>query len=300
MQVKLLPTDPADFCAFVTEVDKPPTSPATAPAQGFVDERDPETGYLRKRVDKRFTDIPPFESIYEYSSAPPDAALFTAPTGPKIVDERDAMHRRGWTYFHVQGEISGHKVTGRGRMPFTYRAAKDRPAWLNLQIDGIGQLCDGATGTFAMDPAGAVTATYPLGTLFKGLPRPWIGFHTLDTVRRDAAHERLGFDIEVIEAHKKAEITVLDTHSSPQRMACYQIDVENDLLTQVQYWSDPDAIFAQPTAHLKFEYLQEIGDAETEFTPLPLPDAARATPAKCPGPFWPLLLTGEAGQPAKG
>ena len=35
-----------------------------------------------------------------------------------VMDNRDAMHKRGWTYFRVSGQISGRTVTGVGRTPF--------------------------------------------------------------------------------------------------------------------------------------------------------------------------------------
>jgi RNA polymerase sigma-70 factor (ECF subfamily) len=39
------------------------------------------------------------------------------PVNVKAVDNRDVMHKRGWTYFTVSGQIAGKEVKGAGRIP---------------------------------------------------------------------------------------------------------------------------------------------------------------------------------------
>ena len=110
------------------------------------------------------------------------------PTTTVVVDNRDAMHKRGWTYFRIRGQVNGRKVFGSGRIPFFYLAGKEYSPWLKLQV---GSLTIVDTYSYAhvsraqADPPGA----YGGGSFFKGLGRPWMGLHTIDTVRRDAAAE---------------------------------------------------------------------------------------------------------------
>jgi small nuclear ribonucleoprotein (snRNP)-like protein len=34
------------------------------------------------------------------------------PEGIEIIDRRDVMHKRGWTYFRVAGQINGEQIIG--------------------------------------------------------------------------------------------------------------------------------------------------------------------------------------------
>ncbi|MHC4323665.1 MAG: RNA polymerase sigma factor, partial [Planctomycetota bacterium] len=46
------------------------------------------------------------------------------PATAKTVDNRDQMHKRGWTYFRVEGQINGLNVSGTGRIPFVALTSK--------------------------------------------------------------------------------------------------------------------------------------------------------------------------------
>ncbi|MCK5172302.1 MAG: sigma-70 family RNA polymerase sigma factor, partial [Planctomycetes bacterium] len=87
-------------------------------------------------------------------------------------DSRDAMHKRGWTYLRIEGRVGDRAVDGVGRLPFVYAASKRYTPWLRVAIAGR-ELTDAGSGR-----------------LFAGLSRPWMGLHTIDTVRRDAARRR--------------------------------------------------------------------------------------------------------------
>jgi len=119
------------------------------------------------------------------------------PTTTVRVDNRDAMHKRGWTYFRISGQVNGQKVSGSGRIPFFYEAFKDGGAWLKLQVGSltiVDSYRDAHVSRAQSDPHG----TYRPGSFFKGLGRPWMGLHTIDTVRRDAAEERIWFNAEYL------------------------------------------------------------------------------------------------------
>jgi RNA polymerase sigma-70 factor (ECF subfamily) len=109
------------------------------------------------------------------------------PKGTKTVDNRDAMHKRGWTYFRIAGQINEKQVYGTGRIPFVYSASQEYYPWLNLQMAGT-----------EIEDADS----------FTGLPRPWMGLHTIDTVRRDAAEQEVLFDTKLLPDGSKAEVVL--------------------------------------------------------------------------------------------
>jgi RNA polymerase sigma-70 factor (ECF subfamily) len=94
------------------------------------------------------------------------------PKDTPTIDNRDVMHKRGWTYFKITGQINGKEVRGRGRMPFVYAAGRRHWPWVEMKVGA--------------DTVSAVS--------FAGLSRPWMGLHTIDTVRRDAAQKRIWFE----------------------------------------------------------------------------------------------------------
>jgi len=116
---------------------------------------------------------------------------FAWPESTEIIDNRDTMHKRGWTWFRVEGQLAGQPVSGRGRIPFVYRAYKRHWPWLELDV-GRRRYVDTPGGACAVDGEGN-TAYYPGGAFMKGLARPWMGLHTIDTVRRDAAGAGIAF-----------------------------------------------------------------------------------------------------------
>jgi RNA polymerase sigma factor (sigma-70 family) len=54
---------------------------------------------------------------------------YSRPAGTKVIDRRDAMHKRGWTYFKVGGQVDGERVSGGGRIPFVYGESREHGAW---------------------------------------------------------------------------------------------------------------------------------------------------------------------------
>ncbi|NIP54197.1 MAG: sigma-70 family RNA polymerase sigma factor, partial [Phycisphaerae bacterium] len=82
------------------------------------------------------------------------------PAGAKVVDNRDVMHRRGWTYFNITGQIDEKEVRGRGRIPLIYAASNRHWPWVELKI-----------GENVVNEVS-----------FAGLSRPWMGLHTIDTI----------------------------------------------------------------------------------------------------------------------
>ena len=174
---------------------------------------------------------------HRYDVSDEEYFRYNWPASTRTIDDRDAMHRRGWTYFTVEGELNSREVEGTGRLPFVYSTSKRHWPWLRLKV-GEKLVVDSGDGR-----------------LFKGLSRPWMGLHTIDTVRRDAAESGVWFETELLSGGK-AEVTL--THNKTRLV--YTIDMETDIIDKITF-SDSDG----SEGELKFTYLQEIEDIGSEF-----------------------------------
>ena len=178
------------------------------------------------------------------------------PTNAQIVDNRDAMHKRQWAYFRVRGRVAGQDVRGTGRLPFVYAACWQHSAWLNLKVGNAATLTDGGSAAFLRDAGGEIRGRYAKGSFFRGLSRPWMGLHTLDTVRRDAAEQRARFETRLLPKGRRAEVTII----SDETRLVYTIDVEADLVRQIDFF-----VAATPVGSLEFEYLEDTNVSRSEF-----------------------------------
>ena len=159
------------------------------------------------------------------------------PKGAKKVDNRDTMHKRGWTYFRIAGQINEKQVYGTGRIPFVYARSQEYYPWLNFQMAGT-----------KIEDADS----------FAGLPRPWMGLHTIDTVRRDAARQGVWFETGLLPDGSKAEVVL----TYGQTRLIYTIDMEADVIDKITFFSEADEVIG----HLEFSYMQEIKTAGNKFT----------------------------------
>jgi RNA polymerase sigma-70 factor, ECF subfamily len=276
---RLLPTDPEPFCEFVRRMD------GGLAYKDIADSRDPETGFLARRTDSRFKELGPFVTVYEYSAQSDD--LFKAPTGMPVHDERDVMHRRGWTFFRIEGQLDGRPVQGIGRLPFVYNARKSHGQWLRISLDGRPAAVD--TGERALVLEGNRKGDVLRGgTLFQGMPRPWSGFHTIDCIRRDAADHRFWYELVVLPGKERVQISVVDDQTSPACMARYVIHLDRDLLEQVEFRRGQDGFFDEKVGDLSFTYLENTEGHEKEFESPTLPSAGTEGPD--PGVLWPWRL----------
>ncbi len=179
------------------------------------------------------------------------------PVTTKVDDNRDTMHARGWTYFRVHGQVGGRSVEGLGQIPFVYRVYKEecRP-WLKLSIGDSVTLTDGKDGALILNAEGATTARYAQGSFFCGLSRPWMGLHTMDLVRRDAAAQRIAFETQITDSGREVEVTLRDGRIS----LIYTIDLAADLVRKIEFRQGRKSV-----GQLEFEYLQELGENLDDF-----------------------------------
>jgi RNA polymerase sigma-70 factor (ECF subfamily) len=202
-----------------------------------------------------------------------------------VVDNRDTMHKRGWTYFRVHGQLADRNVTGVGRVPFVYATARQYYPWLRLRVgDGLTILDSGATACM-IDARGTLLSRCERGSFFKGLGRPWMGLHTMDTVRRDAAERGAAFETVRMDDGRRVQVTTVDGRTK----LVYTIDLETDVVETIAFF-----VGDAPAGVLEFEYLQNLPAAGGEFT-APSTRNYQGSPSKSQATFW-LARLAEAGE----
>lgn len=177
------------------------------------------------------------------------------PASARIVDNRDVMHARGWTFLRIRGHVDGQNVSGVGRVPFVYATSRTHYPWLRLRV-GAATLTDSPSEAALLAADGTPLAKYRPGSFLKGMGRPWMGLHALDTIRRDAAEQRTPFETHVANDGRDVQVTV----GGEQTTLVYTIDLEADLVRKVEFLQGGGSI-----GQLEFEYLQELGPDRGEF-----------------------------------
>ncbi len=177
---------------------------------------------------------------------------YSFPGNKPAVDERDEMHRRGWTFFTISGNLCGKQVSGEGRIPFVCAVCKDKSAWLNIRVAGGLQYTDGGGAALIRNSEGKIISSYPRGAFFIGLSRPWMGLHTIDTVRRDAANAQIWFETRGAD-RDKAEVTV----TCERMKLVYTIDMLKDVVDSIAF-SGQDDNGQTIEGELRFGYIQEL------------------------------------------
>jgi RNA polymerase sigma factor (sigma-70 family) len=202
------------------------------------------------------------------------------PQDVRIVDNRDEMHKRGWTYFRITGRIDGEQVSGTGRLPFVYATSRQFAPWFNLELANGRKIIDSGAEACLIDEYGKTIAAYPPGSFFKGLGRPWMGLHTIDIVRRDAAEKHAWFETKVLPAGEKTQVVL----TLGQVKLVYTIDMEADVIEKITFSADNVG-----QGELKFSYLQDIDNVGSEFAP-PRNSSYRKPQQNPPGMLWLVKL----------
>jgi len=202
------------------------------------------------------------------------------PATAKVFDNRDAMHKRGWTYFRVSGKVNGQNVFGTGRIPFVYATSEQYSPWLKLQVGSL-MIVDTYNDAYLDRLPSEQLGAYAGGSFFKGLTRPWMGLHTIDTVRRDAAEQRISFETKHTPGSRFAQVELIYKGFR----LIYNIDLEMDVIDEITFSTDQGK-----KGNLKFSYLQSIEGAggSEDFRP-PRPRRRRAS-KNSPGMLWLVQL----------
>ncbi len=253
LKVRRLPTDTAEFSEFLSDVED-----NIKGLGSFV--RDPNTGLLMSFVDYRFNNAPDFRTEYGYNIVDHGYFEYDWPADIPIVDDRDPMHKRGWTYFRINGTVEEQEITGTGCIPFIYNAAKEHPAWMTLRIDEDLEIVDCSRGAY-LRRGDRTIAAYEPGAFFKGLARPWMGMHAANIVRRDAAEQRIWFRSEWAQNETDVFVAVFHEEQQDKTDLIYTIDMENDIIKTITF-----DVNGQARGSLIFSYLQDIDQLANRFT----------------------------------
>jgi len=251
LAVRRLPTDGSALSAFISQIEGGPGNMEYVSAAGpgllvICKRRNSLNGRIW-RVDRHLNVL--------------DEVFFQAdrPEGIGIIDRRDVMHKRGWTYFRVAGEINGEQITGTGRMPFVYEMSEMHYPWVDIEVGERLRIVDSGQQTHIYGASGKVMGSYPGGSFFDCLGSPWMGLHTIDTVRRAAARHRIPFETKLAE-HGKAKITL----TGQKTKLLYEIDLNSDVVETIKVYRAGGAE-SDVMVSLRFDYLDEIPPDETEF-----------------------------------
>ncbi|OHB63145.1 MAG: hypothetical protein A2Y76_15320, partial [Planctomycetes bacterium RBG_13_60_9] len=214
LSVFALPTDGGELRSFLSRVQgkSPEIEPISARGRGLlvVVERNSEGQSVKPWAVRHWNVL---NEDYFQSDWRADAT---------IVDNRDAMHKRGWTYFRVSGRIGQRVINGQGRLPFIFATAREHNPWLRLQIGRDLTIMDSDTSACVLDGNGSVVSKQERYSFFEGLSRPWMGLHTMDSVRRDAARQQAPFETALAEDGRDVRVTVV----RDQTKLVYTIDLE--------------------------------------------------------------------------
>jgi len=195
-------------------------------------------------------------TAHQYNVCDEEYFQYGWPAGTKQIDKRDTMHKRGWTCFTITGQINGKKITGSGRLPFVYSTSKQYNAWVRFRLEDGTTIADNFKDASIGDPTGKEVTRYKGGSFFAGLGRPWMGLHTIDTVRRDAAQERLFFTTKYQPGDVEAEVEIENRNDT----MLYIIDMDKDIIKKIVFSTNENI-----KGELIFSYLEEVEETGTEF-----------------------------------
>ncbi len=268
LSVKRLPTDGEDLTRFISQVEgkQADMEYVSGGRKGLlvISKRSGADGNKIWQIDRHSNVL---EEEYFQSDWPASTT---------IIDNRDAMHGRGWTYFRISGRIDGQEVSGTGRIPFVYAASKRFGPWLHLKLaDGLTIVDDGARAC-VLDRSGNTVAKYEGGSFFKGLGQPWMGLHTIDTVRRDAAEQHVAFETGNISSNDRAQVVL---RCEKVRLV-YTINMDTDVVEKIALTASDGS-----KGELIFSYLEDIDNVGGEFVP-PTVRSDRGPQQDHPGMLW--------------
>ncbi|MHC4171818.1 MAG: RNA polymerase sigma factor [Planctomycetota bacterium] len=279
LSVLRIPTDDPKLTAFLYEVEASPPDVRRASTRPTKHISATGRGLLVIAARGEAKEDNWARAVRHYNVLEEDYFQGDWPATVKIIDNRDAMHRRDWTYFRVSGQINGQNVSGTGRIPFVYAASERYSPWLKLQVGSLTIVDTDREAHLSRSASGRL-GTYAGGSFFKGLARPWMGFHTIDTVRRDAAEKRISFETKHTPGEPFAQVELI---CKGVRLV-YNINLETDVIDEINFSTDQGS-----AGNLKFSYLQSIEGVSEEFRPPSRPRRGKTTKSG-PGLLWLVQL----------
>ena len=254
LSVHRLPTDTKQLREFLSLVEGKPAEPGYVPCT----DRSRNLLVTVSRNSENSSNI--LETVRHYNVVEEEFFQYDWPQGSKRIDNRDTMHKRGWTYFKITGQLNGKDVLGHGRIPFVYQTYRSHYAWIRLKVGAELEIVDSTDGANVYGPNRKLLATYPSGSFMKGLARPWMGLHTINTIRRDAAEKSMWFESRYTSGKEKTEVTMSQKHIK----LIYAIDMNNDIVEKITFVKGDKSAATEDT--LEISYVQDISRISDEFT----------------------------------
>lgn len=164
--------------------------------------------------------------VYHYNMGSEEYFRYPFPADAPVDDQRDDLHRQGYCGFEINGMWAGRAIRGGGQMPLVYGAlAKVQPR-LILNFDNAIFVEDTDQAAFY---SGSKNVSFPSGSFFRYLARPWIGLHVLDTLRRDAAADGIAFETNYVQKTNRSQVTLL----SGRTKLVFEIPMEKDWIDTI-------------------------------------------------------------------
>ena len=247
LEALLLPTDSAKLAGFILDMC------GRDPRISY--RRSKRSGLLNRMIDNRVPGVGRFTTRYDYNKLEESIFRQDWPEGVSMVDQRDEMHKRGWAYLRITGQIGGSEIRGRGRVPLAYAAYGEHRPWLELRIGGTLRIVDVPGGACLLEDSGQICGKYAASSFFKGLSRPWMGISTYDIVRRDAAEQAIRFDFE--QGGGTGQVRLFKENDRLRTHLVYVIDMERDVVARIEFSTVGGAELTEGV--LNFSYVDDIG-----------------------------------------
>jgi len=256
LSVCRLPTDKSGISEFLSALEGKPESTEYVAGD--------EDGLL-VTVERNGNQTPaPSQVIHSYNLLDEEFFRYNWPARANVIDTRDSVHKQGWTYVEITGQINGENISGTGRAPLVYAASEEHYPWLRLQIADRLEITDCLGGASVCDAAGKVLGNYPAGTFFEGFARQWMGLHTIDTIRRDAAEKRLRFETKYLPGSAKAQVAVYKDSADQKFQLVYTVDLETDVINKIEFLKTNNRENLK-IGELAFSYLERMGQSDVRF-----------------------------------
>ncbi len=270
LRMLILPTDPPAMMDFIYE--QIGTDSRLKYNRGFF------SRVVNSTIDNRTKDYNNLIFEYNYNTLDINSLTTDWPQKPeKIIDQRDLMHKRGWTYFDIKGSINNKTLAGFGRLPFVYNKYNNYKPYFYLEI-GKDIYIDYENAPASISTDGNYRY-YQDNSLFTCLPRPWTGFAFVDSVCRDAARYKIPFEI-VSESDTDAIVRILPFPENNLSYLVFDIDRYNDIIRSIKFYSS-----GKEVGCMIFSYHQDITNLEEKYI-MPLPEQTSNNSNKTPRELW--------------
>jgi len=238
--VMRLPTDKAGLSGFLDKMDGRPVSSKRVKFD--------QAGLLVIKEDQK-----PWYVLPDFDLGDERCYRGQWPEHLEIIDQRDSIHKRGWTYVNITGTVRGQSIYGIGCIPLVSAQCQEHPPWIRLKVGQDLLLQDNGDEAFIKNGQGRLLKRYRGGRFFSGMARPWQGLHVIDTVRRDAADRYIPFETGY--APEKGRAVVRLDYGALQ--IAYRISMQDDLIEEISF-----SLSDGSKGKLCFDYPHSLNDTD--------------------------------------